>query len=148
MAYLLYKYLREKGSQPREPCEHERRMRQNLDSPLELSYLDCSPRGGDPGIDETSSPQRIAQKSHRPPTHEYASFDPTIPCSICKQEKKTVSRYRWKLIAGLCLPFSVQALDATIIAGALPFIASDFREYIKTTLRRPRVPHSFPNILT
>ena len=34
--------------------------------------------------------------------------------------------YRWKLIAGLSLPFSIQALETTIVAGALPFIASDF----------------------
>jgi hypothetical protein len=43
-----------------------------------------------------------------------------------EQQKKAASRYRWKLIAGLVLPFSVQALDVTIIASALPFIASDF----------------------
>ena len=41
---------------------------------------------------------------------------------------------------GLCLPFSVQALDATIIAGALPFIASDFRKYpaLKPAPQTPR----------
>jgi len=37
--------------------------------------------------------------------------------------------YRRKLIAGLFLPFSVQALETTIIAGALPFIASDFSKF-------------------
>lgn len=141
MAYLLYKHLRGKGSRPREPCEHERSMGQNSDSPLELSHLAPSWRGDDCDIDGTSSPQRIAQKSHIQTTHEHANFDPTIPCSICKQEKQAANRYRWKLIAGLCLPFSVQALDATIIAGALPFIASDFSKYpvIKPALQPPRV---------
>lgn len=48
------------------------------------------------------------------------------PCSLCMQEKKAFRRYRWRVIAGLMLPYMVQALDITIIAGALPFIASDF----------------------
>ncbi len=49
-------------------------------------------------------------------------------CEVCKEEKRAARRYRWLLIAGLFFPFMVQALDATIIAGALPFIASDFHE--------------------
>jgi hypothetical protein len=64
-------------------------------------------------------------------TPERADIDPTIPCSIGKQR----SRYRWKFILGLLLPLSVQALDATIIAGALPFIASDFSKYPTIVLR-------------
>ncbi|KAK6612251.1 MFS-type transporter C16A3.17c 1 [Botrytis cinerea] len=50
------------------------------------------------------------------------------PCSLCMQEKKAFRRYRWRVIAGLMLPYMVQALDITIIAGALPFIASDFNQ--------------------
>ncbi|TGO86151.1 hypothetical protein BPOR_0330g00070 [Botrytis porri] len=50
------------------------------------------------------------------------------PCSLCIQEKKASRRYRWRLTAGLLLPYMVQALDITIIAGALPFIASDFNQ--------------------
>lgn len=50
------------------------------------------------------------------------------PCNHCIQEKKASRRYRWRLTAGLMLPYMVQALDITIIAGALPFIASDFSE--------------------
>lgn len=42
------------------------------------------------------------------------------------EEKKATRRYRWRLIAGLFIPASVQALNTTMIAGALPFIASDF----------------------
>ena len=46
--------------------------------------------------------------------------------SISKEEARAANIYRWKLMIGLFFPFSVQALDTTIIAGALPFIASDF----------------------
>ncbi|ESZ98784.1 hypothetical protein SBOR_0833 [Sclerotinia borealis F-4128] len=50
------------------------------------------------------------------------------PCTLCEEDKKAFSRYRWRLTAGLMLPYMVQALDLTIIAGALPFIASDFNQ--------------------
>ncbi|XP_044724468.1 major facilitator superfamily domain-containing protein [Hirsutella rhossiliensis] len=35
-------------------------------------------------------------------------------------------KYRWKMVFGLVWPYALQALDATIIASALPWIASDF----------------------
>ncbi|KAJ5170802.1 Major facilitator superfamily domain general substrate transporter [Penicillium coprophilum] len=36
--------------------------------------------------------------------------------------------YRWKIILGLFSPYCLQALDTTIIASALPFIAEDFNQ--------------------
>ncbi len=41
-------------------------------------------------------------------------------------EKKARRRYRWKILFGLVAPFTLQGLDTTIIASALPFIATDF----------------------
>lgn len=65
-------------------------------------------------------------------TEELVSSIPTdqtnSPCTVCREEKRAARAYAWKLVAGLFLPFSLQALDATIVAGALPFIASDFQE--------------------
>lgn len=49
-------------------------------------------------------------------------------CSVCKTESHKALIYRLKLIAGLLAPFALQALDVTIIASALPFIATDFHE--------------------
>ncbi|KAJ5818930.1 Major facilitator superfamily domain general substrate transporter [Penicillium riverlandense] len=43
-------------------------------------------------------------------------------------EKKRRRVYRWKIIFGLFFPFALQALDTTIVASALPFIARDFGE--------------------
>lgn len=34
--------------------------------------------------------------------------------------------YRWKLIGGLLVPFFLASVDLTIVAAALPFIASHF----------------------
>ncbi|KAI0602266.1 MFS general substrate transporter [Biscogniauxia sp. FL1348] len=44
-------------------------------------------------------------------------------CPRCKAEKASMRKYRWKLILGLLLPYSLQALDVTIVASALPTIA-------------------------
>jgi hypothetical protein len=61
-------------------------------------------------------------------------------CSICETEEKEMTRYRRKLIAGLALPVLIQALDTTIIAGAITTIASDFS-------KSPH-PSTIPHILT
>jgi hypothetical protein len=45
-------------------------------------------------------------------------------CLICKQEKHAAKIYRWKLIGGLLLPYTLASLDLTIVATSLPFIAS------------------------
>ncbi|KAF3764250.1 MFS general substrate transporter, partial [Cryphonectria parasitica EP155] len=50
------------------------------------------------------------------------------PCEQCKAESHRALIYRLKLIAGLLMPFALQALDVTIVASALPFIAIDFNE--------------------
>ncbi|PSR97228.1 major facilitator superfamily domain-containing protein [Coniella lustricola] len=50
------------------------------------------------------------------------------PCEQCKAESHRALIYRLKLIAGLLMPFALQALDVTIVASALPFIAIDFDE--------------------
>ena len=44
-------------------------------------------------------------------------------------EKKKRRSYRWKIIIGLFGPFTLQALDNTVIASAFPFIATDFSTY-------------------
>ncbi|KAJ5258246.1 hypothetical protein N7505_001502 [Penicillium chrysogenum] len=43
-------------------------------------------------------------------------------------EKRRRNIYRWKIILGLFSPYCLQALDTTIIASALPFIAEDFNQ--------------------
>lgn len=47
-----------------------------------------------------------------------------------KAEQRRKRAYRWKIVIGLFAPFTLQSLDTTIIASALPFIASDFSEHI------------------
>ncbi|KAK1977358.1 major facilitator superfamily transporter [Colletotrichum cereale] len=55
--------------------------------------------------------------------------DPTSgPCPTCKSVRRAQLTYRYKVFIGLVLPFVVQALDVTIVASALPWIAAGFHE--------------------
>ncbi|KAJ5768129.1 Major facilitator superfamily domain general substrate transporter [Penicillium manginii] len=45
-----------------------------------------------------------------------------------KTEKKRKRIYRFKIVLGLFGPFCLQSLDTTIIASALPYIATDFNQ--------------------
>ncbi|KAF4447358.1 hypothetical protein F53441_9102 [Fusarium austroafricanum] len=60
--------------------------------------------------------------------HMEAYESPNGKCAGCTSEKKAARVYRWKVILGLMAPFALQALDSTIIASALPWIAGDFGE--------------------
>ncbi|KAH8820521.1 hypothetical protein F5884DRAFT_52681 [Xylogone sp. PMI_703] len=51
---------------------------------------------------------------------------PTGKCPLCRADQLAARRYRIRVIFGLMFPFILQALDTTIIASALPWIASDF----------------------
>ncbi|KAF4462537.1 multidrug transporter [Fusarium albosuccineum] len=60
--------------------------------------------------------------------HRDESESSAGPCPTCASGKSAARKYRWKIILGLFFPFALQALDATIIASALPWIAGDFGE--------------------
>ncbi|OJJ39695.1 hypothetical protein ASPWEDRAFT_37527 [Aspergillus wentii DTO 134E9] len=51
------------------------------------------------------------------------------PCQACKQQQHDSRVYRWKLICGLLLPYILSTLDLTIVATAVPFIASHFDKF-------------------
>ncbi|KAK4204501.1 major facilitator superfamily domain-containing protein [Triangularia verruculosa] len=51
---------------------------------------------------------------------------PTEQQEEAKAQKSARRRYRLKIILGLFLPYTLQALDTTITASALPSIVSDF----------------------
>jgi hypothetical protein len=49
-------------------------------------------------------------------------------CTCAKKLERSSKKYRIKLIAGLVIPYFLASLDLTVVATALPFIASHFRE--------------------
>ena len=56
-------------------------------------------------------------------------------CEICAAEKSATRKYRWKMLLLLTPGFMLSSLDLTIIATALPFIASHFGMSYRTPSR-------------
>lgn len=48
------------------------------------------------------------------------------PSPEAEAEKRRMRIYRWKLIGSLFLPYLLASIDLTIVATAVPFIASHF----------------------
>jgi hypothetical protein len=62
------------------------------------------------------------------------------PCHLCQQQRRHDRIYRWKLICGLTLPFILSTLDLTIVATAVPTIASHFSTSFRSPIHFHRVP--------
>ncbi|KAL7905849.1 major facilitator superfamily domain-containing protein [Trichoderma velutinum] len=54
---------------------------------------------------------------------------PNQACTCAKKPGRNNTKYRIKLIAGLVLPYFLASLDLTVVATALPFIASHFHKF-------------------
>lgn len=65
------------------------------------------------------------QEAH---TNTNLSNAPKTKCTQCKEEKSAVRKYRWKLLFCLLPAFFDASLDLTIVATALPEIASHFSQ--------------------
>ena len=119
---------------PPKPCSHQRNssLTQSVGAvPVPLTdtqaperRLDVIAKAPKNQVDVGSCPNQLSEKQ----VYSTEACLTLTPCAVCKEEKRTARRYRWTIIFGLVLPFCLQGLDATIIAGALPFIASDFRQ--------------------
>ena len=74
------------------------------------------------------SPETTSEKDKKPrcPHQEHSSPDALPKCEICTAEKSAARKYRWKLLLLLLPGFFLSSLDMTIVATALPFIASYF----------------------
>jgi hypothetical protein len=127
MATIIYKKFIKKtpkaseASTRREPCIHQRNA--SATSDVGLISFPGHPRESH---ELNEFPPKEAEKN------QHFSHETTGDCGICKEEERAMRHYRRRLMAGLFFPFLVQSLDVTIIAGALPFIASDFRKSLKT----------------
>jgi hypothetical protein len=133
MATIIYKkFIKKKPTnitpQDIRQCPHQRMT--SADSAMELT----SPYHYPSDINSVTANEGIDISKQDKPLQ--SSSDSSV-CSICREEQQNMKRYRWKLMAGLFFPFLVQSLDSTIIAGALPFIASDFRKQFSSTPSLP-----------
>lgn len=84
---------------------------------------------GRPPTDVISTP--LPNETKTGPTTEQKNPSKS-PEDVAETKRRRI--YRWKIVLGLAAPFALQALDTTIIASALPFIATDFRMCLVSTL--------------
>ncbi|PGH14237.1 hypothetical protein AJ79_03212 [Helicocarpus griseus UAMH5409] len=97
------------------PCRHRSR---NQSQEIELDHIQP-----DESRDQ-HDPARQNFLSVPYPHNEQAQS--VGPCTQCKKEKHDARVYRSKLISGLLLPYFLASVDLTIVASAMPFIASHF----------------------
>lgn len=138
--YATYKYIKARraeknpshnasgnpaGEKKKEsPCRHQRQRVQIAPSSRRNSQNSQEQLNGDYGNPQGESIQLIPINPHAPD-----GLPPAGPCALCKKSKRDARVYRWKLIVGLMLPHFLASIDLTIVAAALPFIASDFSTF-------------------
>ncbi|KAE8345326.1 hypothetical protein BDV24DRAFT_159680 [Aspergillus arachidicola] len=99
----------------KKPCPHSRPFQVELRARVSVENARTSSQGSIIEEDRVLVPQGLPKSDEK--------------CQVCKKQKHDARVYRWKLIAGLCLPFILATLDLTIVATALPSIASHFNEF-------------------
>jgi hypothetical protein len=131
--YLAYKYAKKKY---RERQEAKRAVQPLPDETEPCTQdgarfndtiaLTASPNNThDPFPFDTSHPTLAAEDSSKV-TQQESRKPEDAESPEERAEKARRRRYRLKIILGLFAPFTLQALDTTIIASALKFIADDF----------------------
>lgn len=73
---------------------------------------------------DTTPQAQPAQDEHT--NNNNVADTPKAKCVQCKEEKSAARKYRWKLLFCLLPAFFDASLDLTIVATALPQIASHF----------------------
>lgn len=107
--YLAYKYARKK---------YKEREQAKATGATKSTSPDSQPAVQQDAVETGEEKTKIRTSEN----HETLQDDPI--------EKKRRRKYRLKIIFGLVAPFTLQGLDTTIIASALPFIAKDFSMHI------------------
>lgn len=119
MATIIYKkFFKSTPIQP-VPCEHQRPV-----ADIEHSFADTNSVS-----DGRDSGAILLKDINHSQIQTQSDIADSLKCSICQEKQSATNKYRYKLMAGLFLPFLLQSLDTTIIASALPFIGSEFRKY-------------------
>lgn len=121
--YLAYKYAKKRYK------EHQAREAEQQKSAGRIGSSGQDRASWDEARGLTASSDGLGVPAPYEPS-PIAAQDETEPEQMAddRAEKKRRRTYRLKIILGLFLPFALQALDTTIIASALKFIAEDFRQ--------------------
>ena len=74
---------------------------------------------------QSEAPEKTTKASTCPHQRDPAAKS-SQKCKRCAAEKSAARKYRWKLLLLLLPGFFLSSLDITIVATALPFVASHF----------------------
>lgn len=146
--FLAYRWARKKYQERQQERNEAPSAPPTNSVDLPLRTKSASGAGGIAASDVSRSlegPSTTPLDGDHPATTEKASSKPKKPELTPKEKAQERRRrvYRWKVVLGLFAPFTLQSLDTTIIASALPFIAKDFSESLNIMLHsfpRPRLP--------
>jgi hypothetical protein len=110
--YLFYQIRKaRRNRRAREHTQPAERVQAKQESLCEHQLADAAK-----GSDDGTMPSLEHQQRQRGSRH----------CPECIAEKKRAKVYRWKILLSLVLANAMAAMDLTIIATALPTIASHF----------------------
>lgn len=139
--FLAYKYARKKYKERQEAKAQEAPAPANGPSDTEPQRpAETEPPVDAPGAvgnDQIQAPGPVVgdkttvvtEKAATPSQTKAKKAEKHEPTPEERAETKRRRRYRAKILFGLVLPFTLQAIDMTIVASALPFIAKSFSEY-------------------
>lgn len=127
---LAYRWARKKYQQRQQARDDE----PSQPPPANTIEIPIQPLSEAPERDtaaKETSPSNAVANGHPAATKSAKAGTKTEKTELTPEEtaeKRRKRAYRWKIVIGLFAPFTLQSLDTTIIASALPFIASDFRK--------------------
>ncbi len=137
MAYYLYKKIRDHGKAKN--ADASEKLAPTSNPGYDAANVARSNDEQDANVDVDISQPRDSQTPMEG-TEKPILVD-TEADAARRREKAELRTYRWKIIAGLFLPLLVFALNKTMIAAALPFIASDFRKPATKNLAKHSAPY-------
>ena len=79
-----------------------------------------------PPQEQPGSSEKTAKNNSTCPHSRDPAAQASHKCELCAAEKAAARKYRWKLLLLLMPGFTLSSLDLTIVATALPFVASHF----------------------
>ncbi|CAK7212027.1 hypothetical protein SCUCBS95973_001323, partial [Sporothrix curviconia] len=132
---LAYRYIKKKRQEKRAQDEQAEARRQQSTATSGLAGdIDGVPVGrngvvaGVPIREQAVEPLQADGTFGNTPAQETKEAKEAKPELTPEQkaERKRRYIYRCKIIFGLMMPFTLQGLDTTIVASALPYIATDF----------------------
>lgn len=120
MAYYLYKKIRDKRR-----AANDLNLQENT-APANLSRSQEGPSLEDEFRTDSATSATLKDEKA---TQGNDSVTDSKSAELSAEEKSAARKYRWRVIGGIFFPMLVWSLNKTMIAVALPFIASDFRKY-------------------